>query len=49
MDKYNCKHGCRTRIIPYAMTWDGVVTKHHRRHLKEIGIAESYIQTIVLK
>ncbi|KAI5170537.1 hypothetical protein PAEPH01_1517 [Pancytospora epiphaga] len=34
------------------MTWDGVVTKYHRRHLKNIGITESvgsYIQTIVLK
>ncbi|KAI5169973.1 hypothetical protein PAEPH01_1139 [Pancytospora epiphaga] len=30
------------------MTWDGVVTKYHRRHSKGIGITESvesYIQT----
>ncbi|KAI5175251.1 hypothetical protein PAEPH01_2120 [Pancytospora epiphaga] len=34
------------------MTWDGVVTKYHRWHLKDIRITESvesYIQTIVLK
>ncbi|KAI5170501.1 hypothetical protein PAEPH01_1487, partial [Pancytospora epiphaga] len=31
--------------IPYVMTWDGVVTKYHRRHSKDIGITESYIQT----
>ncbi|KAI5169433.1 hypothetical protein PAEPH01_0708 [Pancytospora epiphaga] len=40
------------RIIPYVMTWDGAVTKYHRRHLKGIWIiesVESYIQTIVLK
>ncbi|KAI5169767.1 hypothetical protein PAEPH01_0982 [Pancytospora epiphaga] len=31
------------------MTWDGVVTKYHRRHLKDIEMTESYTQTIVLK
>ncbi|KAI5170397.1 hypothetical protein PAEPH01_1396 [Pancytospora epiphaga] len=31
------------------MTWDRVVTKHHRRHSKDIGIVESCIRTIVLK
>ncbi|KAI5179530.1 hypothetical protein PAEPH01_2691 [Pancytospora epiphaga] len=34
------------------MTWDGVVTKYHRKHSKDIWIiesVESYIQTIVLK
>ncbi|KAI5173453.1 hypothetical protein PAEPH01_1990 [Pancytospora epiphaga] len=27
------------------MTWDGVVTKYHRKHTKDIEITESYIQT----
>ncbi|KAI5170528.1 hypothetical protein PAEPH01_1508 [Pancytospora epiphaga] len=31
------------------MTWDGVLAKYHRRHLKDIRITESYIQTIVRK
>ncbi|KAI5177416.1 hypothetical protein PAEPH01_2470, partial [Pancytospora epiphaga] len=47
-NKLGQKYGCRTRIIPYVMTWDGVVTKYHRRHSKDIGITESvesYIQT----
>jgi hypothetical protein len=43
---------CDTRIIPYVMTWDGIVTTHHKRHLKELGIStstEAYIQSRVLK
>ncbi|KAI5173819.1 hypothetical protein PAEPH01_2043 [Pancytospora epiphaga] len=51
-NKLGQEYGCRTRIIPYVMTWDGVVTKYHRRHSKDIGITESvesYIQTIVFK
>ncbi|KAI5172894.1 hypothetical protein PAEPH01_1816, partial [Pancytospora epiphaga] len=51
-NKLGQEYGCRTRIIPYVMTWDGVVTKYHRKHSKDIGITESvesYIQTIVLK
>ncbi|KAI5182264.1 hypothetical protein PAEPH01_2867 [Pancytospora epiphaga] len=31
------------------MTWDGVVTKYHRRHLKDIEITESYIKIILFK
>jgi hypothetical protein len=46
-------HGyMKKRIIPYVMTWDGVVTKHHRRYMQEIGIdnrTEAYIQSRVLK
>ncbi|KAI5179052.1 hypothetical protein PAEPH01_2592 [Pancytospora epiphaga] len=51
-NKLGQEYRCRTRIILYVMTWDGVVTKYHRRHSKDIGITESvesYIQTIVLK
>ncbi|KAF7683356.1 hypothetical protein TCON_1432 [Astathelohania contejeani] len=28
----------KTKIIPYVMTWDGVVTKYHRNYLKELNI-----------
>ncbi|KAF7684427.1 hypothetical protein TCON_0390, partial [Astathelohania contejeani] len=42
----------KTKIIPYVMTWDGVVTKYHRNYLKELNITttiEAYIQSAVLK
>ncbi|KAI4292954.1 hypothetical protein PAPHI01_2228 [Pancytospora philotis] len=51
-NKLGAEHRCKTKIIPYVMTWDGVVTKFHRRHSTEIGLSdfvEAYIQTIVLK
>ncbi|KAI4291403.1 hypothetical protein PAPHI01_0677 [Pancytospora philotis] len=43
---------CKPKTISYVMTWDGVVTKYHRKYSKEIGLTDSieaYIQTIVLK
>ncbi|KAF7684225.1 hypothetical protein TCON_0593 [Astathelohania contejeani] len=42
----------KTKIIPYVLTWEGVVTKYHRSYLKELGITpqiEAYIQSTVLK
>ena len=45
-------HNCKTRIIPYVITWDGIVTKFHKSYANEIGLTikiESYIQFIVLK
>ncbi|TBU12288.1 hypothetical protein CWI38_0816p0020 [Hamiltosporidium tvaerminnensis] len=39
-------------IIPYVMTWDGIVTEYYRSHLKRLEIpmnVEAYIQSIVLK
>ncbi|KAF9762691.1 hypothetical protein NGRA_1826, partial [Nosema granulosis] len=42
----------RTRIVPYVMTWDGLVTTYHRNYSKEINIdrlTEAYIQSKVLK
>ena len=38
---------CEVKIIPYVMTWEGVVTKHHQRHSKALGLTpriEAYIQ-----
>ncbi|TBU00162.1 hypothetical protein CWI36_1726p0020, partial [Hamiltosporidium magnivora] len=43
---------CSVEIIPYVMTWDGIVTKYHKSHLKRPEIpmnVEAYIQSIVLK
>ena len=46
------QYKAKSRIIPYVMTWDGVVTKFQGRYLKELSITpkiEAYIQSIVLK
>ncbi|TBU12346.1 hypothetical protein CWI38_0795p0040, partial [Hamiltosporidium tvaerminnensis] len=43
---------CSVEIIPYVMTWDGIVTKYHKSHLKRLKLptnVEAYIQSIVLK
>ena len=43
---------CKVKIIPYVMTWEGLVTIYHKKHVKEIGIqprTEAYIQSLVLK
>ncbi|TBU04818.1 hypothetical protein CWI39_0754p0020, partial [Hamiltosporidium magnivora] len=43
---------CSVEIILYVMTWDGIVTKYHKSHLKRLEIlmnVEAYIQSIVLK
>ena len=45
-------HKWKTRIIPFVLTWDGIVTKYHKTYAKEIGLTtkiQSYIQFIVLK
>ena len=42
----------KTRIIPYVLTWEGIVTKHHHRHAEALGLCarvEAYIQYVVLK
>jgi hypothetical protein len=31
-------HGYKTRIIPYVMTWDGLVTTYHRTYRKELDL-----------
>ncbi|TBU12319.1 ADP-ribosylation factor [Hamiltosporidium tvaerminnensis] len=43
---------CSVEIIPYVITWDGIVTKYHKTYLKRLQIpinVEAYIQSIVLK
>ena len=51
-NKLGSENNCKTKIIPYVLTWDGIVTTFHKRYSKEIGITDSveaYIQSIVLK
>ncbi|TBT97536.1 hypothetical protein CWI36_2843p0020, partial [Hamiltosporidium magnivora] len=39
-------YNCSVEIIPYVMTWDGIVTKYHKSHLKRLKIpmnVEAYI------
>ena len=31
-------HKCPVKIVPYVITWDGIVTRHHRRHTTELGL-----------
>lgn len=41
-----------TRVIPYVMTWNGVVTKFHKQYRSEIGLynrIQAYVQSRVLK
>ena len=42
-------HKCKTKIIPFVLTWDGIVTKFHKTYCKEIGITkkiQAYTQYI---
>ncbi|KAF7679677.1 hypothetical protein TCON_2519, partial [Astathelohania contejeani] len=51
-NEFGLLYKAKTKIIPYVMTWDGVVTKYHRNYLKELNIIntmEAYIQSTVLK
>ena len=43
---------CKTVIIPYVTTWDGLVSPYHHKYVKMIGIprtTEAYIQSLVLR
>ena len=43
---------CKVKIIPYVMTWDGIVSTYHKKYTEIINIpytTEAYIQTRVLK
>lgn len=43
---------CKTVIIPYVITWDGLVTQYHRKYVSLLGIprpTEGYIQSIIMK
>ncbi len=43
---------CRTRMISYVLTWDGVVTTYHKKYVQMLALStstEAYIQSRVLK
>ncbi|MGL5717959.1 MAG: hypothetical protein ACRCX2_33460, partial [Paraclostridium sp.] len=43
---------CEVVIIPYVLSWDGMVTKYHKNYCKQLGLTkyiEAYIQSLVLK
>ena len=45
-------HKMKTKIIPWVMTWDGIVTKTHKYYLKELeigNIIEAYMQSLVIR
>ena len=45
-------HKCTVEIIPYVMTWDGIVTKYHKKYVHKLGIqpnVEAYMQSRVIK
>ena len=51
-NEISLSYKCKVKIIPYVMTWEGLVTKYHKKHRNEIGISlktEAYIQSLVLK
>ena len=39
----------KLRIIPWVMTWDGVVTKHHKEYVSQLKIPQPSKHIIVLK
>lgn len=42
----------KVTVIPVVMTWEGLMTKHARRYMKQIGITDqiqAYLQTCCLK
>ncbi|TBU06349.1 hypothetical protein CWI36_0467p0020 [Hamiltosporidium magnivora] len=51
-NEFGFAYKCSVEIIPYVMTWVGIVAKYHISHLKRPEIpmnVEAYIQSIVLK
>jgi len=51
-NELSLSYKCKVKIIPYVMTWEGLVTKYHKKYRNEIGISlktEAYIQSTVLK
>ncbi|KAI5171244.1 hypothetical protein PAEPH01_1588 [Pancytospora epiphaga] len=40
-NKLGSKMKCKTKIIPYVMTWDDAVTSYHKQYSREIGLTDS--------
>ncbi|KAF7684412.1 hypothetical protein TCON_0394 [Astathelohania contejeani] len=48
VNKLGLLYKAKTKIIPYVMEWDNVVTKYYRNYLKELNTIptiEAYIQS----
>ncbi|TBU10202.1 hypothetical protein CWI38_1945p0030 [Hamiltosporidium tvaerminnensis] len=43
-NKLGLIYKCSVEIIPYVMTWDGIVTKYHKSHLKRLEIPMNYLR-----
>lgn len=44
--------GSKVTLIPVVLTWDGLVTRHHKRYMTQLGISDklqAYIQAQTLK
>ena len=42
----------RTTIIPIVISWDGLVTRHHKKYLEKLNIPtniQAYLQTVAIK
>ena len=42
----------QVEIIPYVLTWDGIVTRHHRKYVARLELppnVEAYIQSRVIR
>ena len=51
-DELAALYKCKVRVIPFVMTWEGVVSKRHCRYARELGVTPNvaaYVQTRVLK
>ncbi|KAI5169333.1 hypothetical protein PAEPH01_0622 [Pancytospora epiphaga] len=40
-NKLGSEMKCKTKVIPYVMTWDGMVTNYHKHYLKEINLTDT--------
>ncbi|KAI5173387.1 hypothetical protein PAEPH01_1936, partial [Pancytospora epiphaga] len=38
LNKLGSERKCKTKIIPYLITWDGMVTNYHKQYSREIGL-----------
>ena len=48
----NIHRGTKVITIPVVMTWDGLVTRHFKRHMKQLQVKDklvAYMQSVVLK
>ena len=52
-NELKCIHpGTQVTTIPVVMTWDGLVTRHFKRYMKQLQVTsklQAYIQSVVLK